>query len=345
MLLNFKYLTLLRVFLIALVLSLTVYSFPSLSYGDFTDTYILLTPPIVVASKVGETFIVSLDVLNVDNLYSFEFTITYNATLLDAVHAWQGPFFPQHLSSHFEWENNESLGSVKVNMSLVEPEMARSGNGTLTRISFRVVQDPKSCVSSPLNLQQTMLFSSTLTPIAHDFVGAVYFWKSLLPDPPLEGRLLDLYTQEGGEGPYAPGGEFTILEVVCLTSDVTYNLDPVAAKLVSFELRNPLNESVVFRVAKTNQDGIAVICFRIPPIPESNGTWTAISIVEIAGKTVWDTISFQVSFLPLGGKSFPIKEYTTEKSILQYVAPIMVLAAAFTIIRNNKRKILNRCKF
>jgi PKD repeat protein len=47
-------------------------------------------------------------------------------------------------------------------------------------------------------------------------------------------------------------------------------------------------------VAVTDQDGFAQISFRMPNIPSSNRTWAGISVVDIAGETVWDTINFRV---------------------------------------------------
>jgi len=125
------------------------------------------------------------------------------------------------------------------------------------------------------------------------------------PDPPLGGRLLDLYTQKGGKGPNEPGGEFVAGEMVYLISRVTYDDYPVQQKLVAFEVRSPLNETVVILVAATDQDGFAQISFRIPNIPSSNGTWTGISVVDIAGETVWDTISFRV-YLSLSASISPL---------------------------------------
>lgn len=151
---------------------------------------------------------------------------------------------------------------------------------------------------------------------------------------PVEGRSLDLYTQKGGEGPDGQGGEFMTGEMVYLISQVTYNDDPVANKIVSFEVRNPFNESVVFRTAITDQNGLAVTGFRIPGILSSNGTWIAISVVEIAEEALWDTVSFQVYLMiPVGGCSFPIKGYTTEKSLTLYLVLVAVLTTVFTIIK------------
>jgi hypothetical protein len=158
------------------------------------------------------------------------------------------------------------------------------------------------------------------------------------PDPPTAGLLLDVYTQKDGVGPNEPGGEFTCGEEVNLTSLVTYSDFPVQSKLVSYEIRNPSNETVSIRVAITDHDGYAEISFRIPQLPTSNGTWRVISVVEVAGQIAWDTLTFQVyCLIPVGGYSFPIDAYTIEKPLPLYLALVAILTAVFTI---TKRKII-----
>jgi hypothetical protein len=325
---------------ILLISLLAINRFDPIVYGDPADAYLFLSPPTYVAEEIGELFNITINISNVESLQSVEFSITYNTSLLNVAQVVQGPFFPSPPKSYFRFEDNESLGFVKVNISLVDSETARSGDGNLAWISFRVIKDPESCVSSPLDLQKTLLLNSALTPIAHNSVGAIYFWKSIMPDPPEEGLSLDLYTQKGGEGPNISGGEFIIGEVVYLTSRVTYNNDPVQQKLVAFEVRDPLNESVVFRTVITDQDGFAVMSFRTPDIPSSIGTWTVVSVGDIAGKAIWDTISFRVySMMPVGGYSFSIKEYTTAEPLALYLALITILAIGFiTIKRRTNRK-------
>lgn len=296
----------LHVFLaISLLLLLVLNGFDSVAYGVPADAYLFITPSMYVAKEIGELFDIAINMSNVEDLRSLKFTVTYNTSLLDVTQVIQGPFFPSPPEVYFEFEKNESLGFVMVNMSLADSEAPRSGNGTLAWISFKVVQGPESCVSSPLDLEQTLLLNSALNPIAHDLVGAVYFWKSMQPDSPLGGRLLDLYTQKGGKGQNEPGGEFVAGEMAYFISRVTYNDYPVQQKLVVFEVRSPLNETVVILVAATDQDGFAQISFRIPNIPSSNGTWTGISVVDIAGETVWDTINFRV-YLSLSASISPL---------------------------------------
>lgn len=335
--------TYLLVFCAILVLSLLVINrFDSIAYGESSDAYLFVTKPMYIAKEVGEVFNLPINVSNVNNLRSLEFTLSYNTSLLDVEQVIQGSFLPLPPRSHFEFEKSESLGFVRVKMSLADSETPRSGNGTLALIVFKVVQGLQSC-GSPLNLEQTLLLDSALNPIAHDTVGAVYFWKSMQPDPPEEGRLIDLYTQKDGVGPNKPGGEFSCGEKVQLTSLVTYNNWTVQSKLVSFEVRNPLNETALVIVAKTDKDALAEISFRIPRLLSSNGTWKAFSVVEVAGVIVWDTLTFKVyCLIPVGGYSLPIMGYATEKPLALYLTILVILTAIFTITKCKARDFSNR---
>jgi hypothetical protein len=290
-----------------------------------------------IAKEIGEIFNLAINISNVNDLRSLQFSVTYNTSILDVEQVIQGPFFPLPPKSYSKFEIGESLGFVRVNMSLAGSETPRDGNGTLVWIVFRVVQGLDTC-GSPLSLEQTLLLDSVLNPIAHDVVGAVYFWKSMQPDPPTAGLLLDVYTQKDGVGPNEPGGEFTCGEKVQLTSLVTYSDWAVQSKLVSFEVRNPLDEIALVMVAQTDKEGFAEISFRIPRLWSSNGTWKVFSVVEVADKIVWDSLTFDVyCLIPVGGYSFLITEYRTEKPLALYLALVAILTAGLTIA---KRKIM-----
>ena len=332
--------TCLKVFFIVSLLSLiAICRFNPIVYGESAVACLFISPPLCVAKEIGELFHVTINISNVENLHSLGFTVTYNKSLLDVAQVVQGPFFPLPPKSYFEFEKNESAGFIKVNISLADSETPRSGNGALVWMSFEVVQEASSCVSSSLAFEQSLLLNSESIPIIHDSVGAVYFWKSIMPDPLGEGRLVDLYTQKAGEGPNEPGGEFMVGELVYLISRIAYNSEPVQQKLVAFEVRNPLNESVVTETAITDKGGLAAISFRIPDIPSSNGTWIAISVVDIAGEVVWDTTSFQVYLsIPVGGYSFPIKGYATATYSTLYLALVGVLTAVFIKTKRKTHK-------
>ena len=302
------------------------------TYGESVNAYLFITPPMSVAIKVGEVFGLSVNVSNVRDLRKLEFTLIFNASLLDVIDVVQGPFFPPPPSSNFEFE--DALGCVKVRISLTDSEAGISGDGTVAYLNFKVIQGPEVCTGSTLNFNQTLLLNSALTPIAHDSVGAVYFWKSMLADPSDDGACLDLYTQRGGVGPNVAGGDFTAGEMVHLISKVTYNNAPVQNKLVAFEVLNPSDEVVLIRTAITDEEGLATTSFRIPLTLSSNGTWKAISTVSLADKVIWDITTFQVYLIiPVGGHSASINFKSKKEPIAQYTIAIAILTVALTTIK------------
>jgi len=109
--------------------------------------------------------------------------------------------------------------------------------------------------------------------------------------------ILDLYTNKGGLGINTSGGTFFPNANVVLYANVTYNGEGVADVLVSFEVKNPLNISIVYATARTYTDGIAKINFTISSQwqpEEIFGTWTAVATASVAQKFVRDKLTFQV---------------------------------------------------
>jgi len=327
-----------------LLISLLATSFSSsVVPKESTCTYLSMNPLTHVAHEIGELFDVAIDISYVENLHSLAFTLTYNQSLIDVEQVIQGTFFPSPPESLFEYAENKPSGSVRVNMSLAAPGASKNGNGTLAWIVFRAVEE--SYGGSPISFEQVLLFDSALKPITHDFVDAVYFWKSVAPDPAAEGRVIDLYTQKGGKGPNEPGGDFMADDLVYLVSQVTYDGNPVQQKLVAFQVRNPSNESVLFRGVATDADGLANISFRIPILMSSNGTWTAVSAVDIREEVVWDTISFRVylGYVPVGGYSVPTEKHSAEKPLTINLFLLAVLTAVFTVIKRKKPRKRVQC--
>ena len=122
------------------------------------------------------------------------------------------------------------------------------------------------------------------------------------------GRAIDLYTQKepyGGKGSNQPSDAFAPQEEVVLCAYVTYSEDPVANKIVYFEIHgpsNPLEEISFVRTASTDGGGLATVSFRIPWPAENAetivfGTWSVVATVEIAEETVTDTLTFEVGWI------------------------------------------------
>lgn len=269
-----------------------------MAYGNpVADPYLLVTPTTHVATRLGETFTIYINISNVNNLRAFEFKLSYNTTLLDTVKVDQGSFFPSPPGvSVAKLEADETAGLIWVSISLSNFETPKSGSGTLATITFIVTFAPPSPArtSSVLDLHDTMLYDGNMASIVHNSIDGLYFWQTLLDDPPEAGLLLDLVTQRGGTGINATDGTFTLGETVELTAHLTLNGDPVQQKMVAFEVRNPLNEMILNRVALTDTNGYAVISFRIPSLSKSIGTWTVAATSSVSEYVVWDWLTFKV---------------------------------------------------
>ena len=297
-------------------------------------------PTAYVAEGKGEVFDVLVKISQVENLYSCEFTINYNSSLLTVTGVSVGSFFPEDVD--FEFENNQSSGFVTARMALHDPHPPLSGNGILLEVTFEVFRNMMEYVGSTLKLSDVLLLNPELEPISNTFVSAVFFWKWMQPNAPEGERVIDLYTQNGGEGLGESGGFFEQGEVVEMIARVSYEGWPEQGLLVAFQVLNSEEQIVLVFINRTNQDGLARTSFRIPDIPESLGRWTAIATVDIACEAVWDTISFWVVLPSIGGSTLSIPERHTEASANQYLTLTGALAVCFIVARriapNPKRK-------
>jgi hypothetical protein len=308
--------------------------------ADTLEGPYLSVTPLICVSKVGESFIVNIDISNVQNLRAFEFKLGYNTTLLDALKVVQGSFFPLPPKASVEkFEINETMGFVWIRVSLSGSEPSVKGSGTLVMIvfnsTFYSLPSEEACCA--LNLYDTLLYGDSMATIVHSSVGGLYFFRRIQADPPSDRRLLDLYTQNGGVTEGASGGVFTVGEMVELTVNLTYNGAPVQSKLVSFEVLGPKNESVLGRVGMTNDNGSVTVEFRIPHLSESVGTWTVIAIAEVSSKSVWDFLIFEVRYVvPVGGYSITIENFTISRSLTPYSTVVAIITGAFVMVRRKR---------
>ncbi len=151
------------------------------------------------------------------------------------------------------------------------------------------------------------------------------FWLSV--SYAVNGAVLDIYTNRGGQGMHRPAGHFQLNEDVDMFGNVTYNDFPVQNKLVAFEVHNPLNETVTVQTGISDANGIADASFRIPDLPSSNGVWTVIGTVDIAGQNMTDTVTFPVGTAPVGGYSIAAEPHSKV-----YSQPIGLLVLILTAI-------------
>lgn len=110
---------------------------------------------------------------------------------------------------------------------------------------------------------------------------------------------LDVYTQKepySGKGYNQTSDAFSPQEIVILYGLVTFNDAPVPDKLVSFNIYDPNGALVASRSNVTNENGIAVVDFRI----ESNatfGTYLVVGTVEVAGNIATDYLRFEIGWI------------------------------------------------
>jgi hypothetical protein len=126
-------------------------------------------------------FTVDVNIADVVELYSFEFKLGFNASVLHAIDAVLGVFFPPIVIPLKEINNTE--GYLWFYATLTPPEPPRNGTGTLTRITFHV----ESSWFTDLQLYDTYFFDQLGTPLPVETAGG-YFNNILMPklyvDPP-----------------------------------------------------------------------------------------------------------------------------------------------------------------
>jgi hypothetical protein len=291
-----------------------------------------ISPPVYVAQKVGEYYDFDVNVLNVQNLNTIRFTVSFNASTLQFLNVTPQSFFPASPASSFQYQADISSGMLKVNMSLAKSQSPLSGNGILVRVFFKINQKPTSSIVSPITFTQVTLLDSSAKPIASDSVGGICFWKSIGPDPLGQG-LIKEYTDRGG-------GSYRLGETVVLSANVTFAGYPVANKLVAFQVLNPANATIVIDVATTNTSGIATISFGLPDIYSNVGPWTAFANVELDQVTYSDVINFQVApVLTVGGYSFVVKAPGNPVNPVEpYTLVFLTMILGFVFCKPRRRK-------
>lgn len=125
----------------------TVYSYPQPTlYVDPTDT----------VKSVGETFSIDIKVTGVNDLYGWEFQLSYNGTLLHGASVTEGTFLNNYgakVSFFYVLRLNDTLGLVWVTCTLIEDIEGTTGSGVLATIGFEV----KTTGSCALDLYDTKL--------------------------------------------------------------------------------------------------------------------------------------------------------------------------------------------
>lgn len=167
---------------------------PHLTYsGNYscysTKPQLILVPANPKAYKVPTQFDVNVTVKNVVNLYSFEFNLTYNQTLLKVIDVDTPPYIPVP-------GQKPDNGSIAVGVEGIDPTV--NGTKTLATITFKVMRGfawskYRTSVNGTLTFKSTTLTSPDNTPILHDPVNGTYSYIPLPGDVYDMNGYVDIY--------------------------------------------------------------------------------------------------------------------------------------------------------
>jgi hypothetical protein len=150
-------------------------------------------------TPVGSTFIVSVKSADwkPPGVYGYQFVLCYNNTLLEAVSAeypedhWLKPSIPILTGTIFDGPMkpviDQPRGCVTAAFSLLSPDVARTGGGTLITVTFKIIQAPtEGNLSCTLEIRDVIMVDPTtgqaIPPNQYDAANGNYLLSTT--DPP-----------------------------------------------------------------------------------------------------------------------------------------------------------------
>lgn len=197
---------------------------------------ILVDPPRVVNVSLVpcEEFSVNVSILNAVDVYSFEFKLGFDATILSVVNAELGDSLPSGITATIE--TNNTAGYVWFNVSLYPTSHLIEGNATLGTITFHV----ESLGSTDLILYDTALADTGGEPLLYTTEDG-YFNNTLLAKLAVE-------PEEISDPTLLPPATFqiniTIADVENLCGyEFNLSYDPNILACLSLKIQDVLNET------------------------------------------------------------------------------------------------------
>ena len=157
-----------------------------------TKPKVALQPQETVAKKVPLQFDVEVNVTTIVNLYAFDFNLTYDPAIIEALTVKVEPFFNGSYSVVEQIIKNE-VGFVFVRVNSISP--SANGSGTLARVTFKVKKGvvwPDPALTCNIAFYDSKLLREGPVEIAHDAVDGTYSYEPIKGDLNMDG-LVELY--------------------------------------------------------------------------------------------------------------------------------------------------------
>jgi uncharacterized repeat protein (TIGR02543 family) len=174
-------------------------------------------------------------------------------------------------------------------------------DGTVDQVLYGEVVDlivPYSCTAS-ITLTVTAPDTYSPTDPVYQATASVTNLLQVVARPTKAN--IDVFTELGGYSANMSSDAYAPQELVIIYGLVTYNDAPVVGKDVVFEIFSSDGSQVYYRSARTDDEGIATIEFRLPWLdvnPEIlMGNWTIIGNVDVSEVVVSDTCPFYFGYV------------------------------------------------
>jgi hypothetical protein len=157
---------------------------------------IQVLPQVSEAKALNAVFNLSITITNVANLYTFEFTLQYNTTLLDAKEITIASF-PGRTYKVSKKIIDDIQGLVTLRIESISPSLQANESLTLANITFQVTNAtiwPKPSMESSFSFSYTQLITDTGGDIPHDKIEGLYRYRPIPGDMNSDGvvNILDL---------------------------------------------------------------------------------------------------------------------------------------------------------
>lgn len=243
------------------------------------------------------------------HLVGLEFKLSYNTTLLNVTSVTEGPFMGGYGDTWFAKHVEFDYVYVFVlfyPLNETNPTTFPEGGGVVATITFQGIyaEEFPWVGSCDLDLYDIKFADDDAREIPQDPESdSHYTIKGYVLGRQLDVFVCDYPEGYNGAGPEEPSDAFAPQDLVCLCAYLTYNLDPIQNKLVSFEIHSPYDDHIVYLTGITNETGYAKVCWRIPwpcpewPEDEIFGIWDVYATADVANEVVSDTMQFRVGWL------------------------------------------------